>query len=111
MDTSKWPELSYEDAKETYQTIHLWSQIVGKIKLAQMPWINHSWHITLLVSTNGLTTGELPANDKHFSIDLNFVAHKLEISTSTGEYKSFGLQKNIIKIITQIIKVKGIAVL
>jgi len=87
-----WPELSYEKAKETYQTIHLWTQILGKIKLAHMPWINHSWHTTLLVSTNGLSTGDLPAGEKHFTLDLNFVAHKLEISTSVGEYTSFDLR-------------------
>lgn len=93
MKDKHWPELFYEDAKETYQTIHLWSQILGKIKLSEMPWINHSWHTTLLVSTTGLSTGDLPADNKHFSIDLNFLTHKLEIFTSLGEYKSFGLQQ------------------
>lgn len=93
MTKMHWPELFYERAKETYQTVHLWSQILGKIKLAQMPWINHSWHTSLLVSTNGLSTGDLAAANKHFTITLNFVDHKLEIRTSSGEHKSFNLQQ------------------
>ncbi len=54
MKKEVWPELSYDKAKETYETIHLWTQIVGKIKLVKLPWINHSWHITL--ATENLST-------------------------------------------------------
>jgi len=87
-----WPELDYAKGKETYETLHLWSQIVGKIKLAQMPWINHSWHIALLVNTQGLTTGTLPAGNLYFQMDFNFIKHQLEISTSNGEYAHISLK-------------------
>lgn len=86
-----WPELSFEEGKETYQTIHLWTQIVGKIKLTKMPWINHSWHVTLMVTPVGLTTGDIPSNGKHFQIDFDFLNHKLEITTSQNEVRTFNL--------------------
>lgn len=86
-----WPALSYEKGKETYATLHMWTQIVGKIKLAVMPWINHSWHITLHLTPAGLSTLEMPYNNKNFQIDLNFISHKLEIVTSDGEARSFDL--------------------
>jgi len=91
LNTDVWPELSFEKGKETYQTIHLWTQILGKIKLAKMPWINHSWHVTLLVTPFGLTTGELWSNGKHFQINLNFLNHQLEISTSQNEIRKIDL--------------------
>jgi hypothetical protein len=86
-----WPELPYEQAKDTYETIHMWTQIVGKIKLAKLPWLNHSWHVTLKVSPYGLTTGDIPGGEKHFQINFNFLHHQLEIYTSTNEEQSFDL--------------------
>jgi hypothetical protein len=86
-----WPELSFEEAKETYQTIHLWTQIAGKVKLTQLPWINHSWHVTLAVTPFGLTTGDLPAPHQHFQINFDFIKHQLQILTSRGEEKVFAL--------------------
>ena len=56
----RWPELPYEPWKDTLATLHMWTQIVGKIRLVQMPWINHSWHTTLYVSPRGLTTSAMP---------------------------------------------------
>jgi len=87
MNKEIWPELSFDKGKESYQTIHLWTQIVGKIKLAKMPWINHSWHVTLMVTPFGLTTGALPSNGKHFQININFLNHQLEIITSQHEVR------------------------
>ena len=55
--TTNWPELAFEDLKDTLETVQLWAQIIGKIRLIQTPWINHSWHVTLYVSSRGLTTG------------------------------------------------------
>ena len=92
MSRETWPELSYIKGKETYQTIHLWSQILGKVKLAAMPWINHSWHITLFVTPGGLTTGDMSVNGKHFNINLNFLKHQLEIKTSENEERIFSLR-------------------
>jgi hypothetical protein len=92
MSKDDWPELSYEDAKETYKTIHLWTQIVGKIKLLKLPWINHSWHITLLVTPLGLTAGDLSDNGTHFQISFNFLPHRLQILTSNNQEKEFSLK-------------------
>jgi hypothetical protein len=88
---TNWPRLSYEAAKETYATLHLFTQIVGKIRLGKLPWINHSWHVTLLVTPFGLTTSDITANDQHFQIDLNFTEHQLIILTSTGQSRRFSL--------------------
>lgn len=91
MHKELWPELSFNKHKETYHTIHLWTQIAGKIKLTTMPWINHSWHVTLLVTSSGLTTGALFSNGKYFQINFNFLKHQMEILTSEKEVKVFSL--------------------
>ncbi|GEO02856.1 hypothetical protein AAE02nite_05200 [Adhaeribacter aerolatus] len=91
MEKDYWPELSFEEAKATYQTIHLWTQIAGKIKLSKMPWINHSWHVTLSVSPSGLTTGSIPDQQQHFQINFDFIKHQLQIITSSGAERSFAL--------------------
>ena len=80
----EWPELEFENWKETISTLHLWVQIVGKIRLRQMPWLNHSWHVTLYLSASGLTTGSIPYPDGAFQIDFDFIRHRLQITTSTG---------------------------
>ncbi|WP_262674321.1 DUF5996 family protein [Gillisia mitskevichiae] len=81
MKKENWPVLSYQDAKRTYETIHLWTQIAGKVKLTQMPWINHSWHTTLFVNPRGLTTGDIPSENKHFQINFDFIDHELQVIT------------------------------
>lgn len=91
---TKWPELSYEKGKKTYATLHMWTQIIGKIKLAIVPWINHSWHITLHLTPTGLTTRDMFYNDKNFQIDFDFFKHQLRIVTSAGEVKEFDLEGN-----------------
>lgn len=93
MKKENWPALNYEEAKRTYQTIHLWTQIAGKVKLSQMPWINHSWHTTLFVNPRGLTTGDIPSKEKHFQINFDFVNHKLQIITSKVEAFNFSLKE------------------
>jgi len=87
-----WPELSYADAKDTYNTLHMCTQIVGKIKLATLPWTNHSWHVALYISMNGLTTSVIPYKDQSFQIDFDFIEHALKIVTSGGETRQFDLQ-------------------
>ena len=87
-----WPALSFTEAKETYETIHLWTQIIGKIRLVKMPWINHSWHVTLYVTSTGLTTSDIPDGEKHFQIDFDFIQHQLQIKTSAGEARSIDLK-------------------
>jgi hypothetical protein len=56
---ANWPRLPLEAWSDTYATLHMWTQIVGKIRLAQTPWTNHSWHVTLYVTPRGLTTGSI----------------------------------------------------
>lgn len=89
---NQWPVLSYEKGKDTYATLHMWTQIVGKIKLAVAPWINHSWHITQHITPTGLSTLEMPYKNKNFQIDFDFISHKLRVITSDGEQRDFDLQ-------------------
>jgi hypothetical protein len=91
MSNDTWPDLLYSEGRETYQTIHLWSQILGKIKLSKMPWMNHSWHVTLMVTPFGLSTGSLPSNGKHIQISIDFRKHQLQITTSKNEEIVFDL--------------------
>ncbi|XZF16239.1 DUF5996 family protein [Chitinophagaceae bacterium MMS25-I14] len=84
MTTFNWPELKYADLKDTITTVQLWTQIVGKIRLVKMPWLNHSWHVTLYVSPTGLTTGSIPYENGLFKIDFDFIHHKLLITSSNG---------------------------
>lgn len=86
-----WPELAFEDLKETLETVQLWAQIVGKVRLVKTPWINHSWHVTLYVSSRGLTTGPIPYEYGNFQIDFDFISHQLVITTSNGGYAHFAL--------------------
>jgi len=79
-----WPPLEFEAWKETLHAIHMWTQIVGKIRLAKTPLINHWWNSALLITPRGLGTGLLPNGDGAFQIDLDFVAHEVTIVTSGG---------------------------
>jgi hypothetical protein len=86
-----WPELPTAAWRETYETLHLWTQIVGKIRLARTPWLNHSWHVTLYVTARGLTTSFIPDGARSFQIDFDFIDHALRISTSEGTARQFAL--------------------
>lgn len=74
---SAWPALPYSEWKETCAALHIWSQIVGKYRLAHTPWVNHSWHATLYVTPRGLTTGPVPDGDKLISLAFDFYDHTL----------------------------------
>src|SRR3979490_129260 len=91
MNHLQWPALPYEAWKDTYETLHLWTQIVGKIRLARMPWLNHCWQVTLYPTANGLTTGAMPDGGESLQIDFDFVAHELAVRTSRGQRRSFAL--------------------
>ena len=86
-----WPELPTAAWRDTYATLHLWTQIVGKIRLARSPWLNHSWHVALYVSARGLTTSPIPDGASTFQIDFDFISHVLRISTSDGAQRQFAL--------------------
>jgi hypothetical protein len=86
-----WPELPTAAWRDTYATLHLWTQIVGKIRLTKSPWLNHSWHVTLYVTARGLTTSPIPDGDRTFQIDFDFIDHILRISTSDGAQRQFAM--------------------
>jgi hypothetical protein len=90
-DNSSWPELPYEAWKDTCATLQLWTQIVGKIRLEQTPWLNHSWHVVLYVGPRGLTTSSIPYGDRSFQLDFDFLDHVLRASTSDGGQKEIRL--------------------
>jgi len=87
-----WTRLPLDQWQDTYETLHLWTQIIGKIRLSQMPWINHSWHVPFYVTANGLTTSLIPYNSRGFEIDLDFIDHRLDVAISDGKYRSFVLK-------------------
>jgi hypothetical protein len=87
-----WPALPYESWKDSCATLHLWTQIVGKIRLARTPWVNHSWHVTLYVTPRGLTTSPIPYDGRAFQIDFDFIDHALLIQTSDGAERRFALE-------------------
>jgi hypothetical protein len=82
--TESWPDLPYKAWRETCETLQLWTQIVGKIRLAQTPWLNHSWHVTLYVTARGLTTSPIPYGERVFQIDFDFIDHVLRIEAGDG---------------------------
>ncbi len=86
-----WPELPTAAWRESYATLHLWTQIVGKIRLARAPWLNHSWHVTLYVTARGLTTSPIPDGIGTFQIDFDFIDHLVRISTGDGATRQFAL--------------------
>jgi Family of unknown function (DUF5996) len=87
-----WPSLPLEEWRDTCATLHLWLQIVGKIRLASSPWLNHSWHATLYVTSRGLTTSPIPCGTRTFQIDFDFIGHRLVAETSDGALESLPLR-------------------
>jgi Family of unknown function (DUF5996) len=82
-DTSPW--------RDTCATLHLFTQIVGKVRLVRTPWLNHSWHVALYVTARGLSTSPIPDGTRNFEIAFDFVNHSLQISTSDGPWRTFAL--------------------
>jgi hypothetical protein len=87
-----WPSLPYEAWADTYATLHMWSQVVGKIALAQAPPLNHSWGIALQVTARGLMTRTLPHAGRSFTMAFDFIDHQLVIETSDGDRRVLPLQ-------------------
>lgn len=90
-DAEVWPELPLEEWQDTYATLHMWTQIVGKVRLAQSPMVNHWWQVPLYVTARGLTTSAIPHGHKTFEIDFDFIAHELLIRVSDGKSESLPL--------------------
>jgi hypothetical protein len=87
-----WPELPYTAWSETCATLHLWTQIVGKIRLARTPWLNHGWQVALYVTTNGLTTSPIPDGERTFELGFDLLHHHLDIDVSDGQTRRISLQ-------------------
>ena len=87
-----WPELPLDAWQETYDTLHMWTQIVGKIRKTLTPLINHWWNVTLYVCARGLTTSPIPYGSRIFEMRFDFISHKLVIETSDGARKSLDLE-------------------
>jgi len=87
-----WPELPLEAWQDTYATLHMWTQIVGKVRLKLSPRINHWWEVALYVNARGLTTSAIPYDGKIFEVQFDFIDHKLMILTSWGPSKTLPLK-------------------
>ncbi len=87
----RWPALPYEAWRDTCQTLHLWTQIVGKVRMELSPFLNHWWHVTLYVTPRGLTTSAIPSHGDSFDVSFDFLEHTLFIRTSEGTTKALPL--------------------
>ena len=80
----QWPDIPLAAWRDTFATLHLWTQIAGKVRLARTPWLNHSWHATFYVTSRGLTTSPIPYKGRTFELEFNFVDHRLDVRSSDG---------------------------
>ena len=87
-----WPSLDYAAWRETRDTLHLWTQVVGKIRLRLTPWLNHSWHVPLYVTSRGLTTSPIAHGSESFEIEFDFLEQVLDITLSDGRMRRLGLR-------------------
>lgn len=87
-----WPELPRREWGPTRDTLHLWTQIVGKVRMELTPWVNHSWSVTLYVTSRGLTTGPIPDHDRTFQLDFDFLDHELVVAASDGARRALPLR-------------------
>jgi hypothetical protein len=112
--SAMWPDLPLEAWRDTYATLHRWTQIVGKVRLARAPHINHWWEATLYLTARGLTTSPMPYGQGTFQIDFDFLDHRLRIDTSTGATRTLVLQPrsvaNFYDELMTVLRALGIAV-
>ncbi|WP_116811163.1 DUF5996 family protein [Steroidobacter cummioxidans] len=92
MSLDPWPELPYAEWQDTCTTLHLWTQIVGKIRLARAPWLNHGWQVTFFVTTRGLTTSPIPDGNRTFELSFDLREHHLDIDVSDGQTRRIALR-------------------
>jgi hypothetical protein len=91
MTSDVWPALPFSEWKDTCKTLHMWTQVVGKVRLALSPWTNHSWHVTLYLTARGLTTSPIFFGARVLQIDFDFVDHVLRMQTGEGIKKNIKL--------------------
>src|ERR1700757_3293931 len=90
--SNPWPALPFAEWQDTATTLHMWTQIVGKIRLTLSPWTNHSWHVTLYVTSRGLTTSPIPHGSDTFEMQFDFNDHQLLIDKSDGARRKIELK-------------------
>jgi len=90
--STTWPSLPLSAWAETCQALHLWTQVVGKVRCAQSLWVNHSWHVALYVTARGLTTSPIPHGTRTFQLDFDLTAHRLVLQSSDGGVGGFALE-------------------
>ena len=90
--SNQWPALPFAEWKDTAVTLHMWTQVIGKIRLTLSPWTNHSWHVTLYVTSRGLTTSPIPHGAYTFEIQFDFIDHQLLIDKSDGARRTIPLK-------------------
>src|SRR5436309_3268557 len=83
-ERDRWPPLPYDAWKDTYATLHMWTQVVGKVALAQAPPVNHSWSVAFHLTPRGLSTASLPHGGRAFAMEFDFIDHQLIIRVSDG---------------------------
>jgi Family of unknown function (DUF5996) len=86
-----WPSLPFDEWRETCATLHMWTQVVGKVRLAQAPHVNHWWQVPLYVTARGLTTSPVPYGERTFQVDFDFISHRLLIETTGGDSREMEL--------------------
>src|SRR3974390_2647405 len=89
----EWPELKPAKWRDTYETLHMWTQIVGKTRLALAPMENHWWQVALYLSARGLTTSPMPCANRTVAVEFDFISHRLSIQTSAGTERFLPLEQ------------------
>jgi hypothetical protein len=89
---ASWPEIPYARWKPTGESLHMWTQIVGKFRLAQTPWINHSWQATFYVTARGLATSLIPGAERSYEVTFDFIEHRLQVDSTDGRRESLALE-------------------
>jgi hypothetical protein len=87
-----WPALPYPGWRDSLATLHLWTQIVGKVRLALTPWVNHSWQVPLYVTARGLATSPIPSRAEIFEMEFDFIEHRLRVRASWGGERTLALE-------------------
>jgi Family of unknown function (DUF5996) len=100
---TSWPPLPFNAWRETYATLHMWSQIVGKVALALMPRMNHFWYVALQIRSRGLSTLLLPHGNRMFTTTFDFVTHDLVIQSSDGAVEKIPLEPRSVKAFYEIV--------
>ena len=91
MESATWPALPIDEWKDTRDTLQLWLQIVGKVRMVRTPLMSHWWNVPFYVTAKGLSTSLIPADDRAFQIDFDFLDHRLVIATTDGATRTLPL--------------------